>query len=60
MKLNTPESLRIGRAVLRENGNSWTKVYSSGKRRSDGVIIVRSDKVAPMAKTDGKTKTAAG
>lgn len=47
MRLNSARSLEIGRTVLRENGGSWATVYSNGKRRSDGVVAVKSKTLKP-------------
>jgi hypothetical protein len=39
MKVNSPQSLALGRKVLREHG-SWAAVNKAGVRRDDGITVV--------------------
>lgn len=39
MKVNSPQSMALGRKVLREHG-SWAAVNKAGVRREDGITVV--------------------
>lgn len=51
MKVNSPQSLALGRKVLREYG-SWEAVDKASYRREDGITVVarkRDEKPEPQA-----------
>ncbi|WP_156467066.1 MULTISPECIES: hypothetical protein [unclassified Phenylobacterium] len=53
MKVNSPQSLALGRKVLREHG-SWAAVNKASHRRDDGITVVprkREPDAGPRAAT---------
>lgn len=49
MKMNSPQSAELARAVLRAHGGNWLEVRRAGTLRSDGVIVVPRPRDCPSS-----------